>query len=75
MLELLHDFFTDTDPAIRTHLGRFLIARQSDEDTSGPGIQTSILVNELRRPRTCCSASPATPATRRRTRGKATQKM
>jgi hypothetical protein len=46
-LELLHEFFTNTDPAVRTSLGRFLIAHQPDDDTGDPGIQATILVNEL----------------------------
>jgi hypothetical protein len=46
-LELLHDFFTDTDPAIRTQLGRFLVARQSDDDTSDPVLEATILVQDL----------------------------
>jgi hypothetical protein len=45
-LELLRDFFTDTDPAIRTRLGRFVIARQYD-DIGDPGLEATILVHEL----------------------------
>ena len=46
-LELLHDFFSDVDPAVRTHLGRFLIARHPDEDTGDLRMEASILLNEL----------------------------
>jgi hypothetical protein len=46
-LELLHDFFTITDAAVCTHLGRFLIARHPDEDTGDPGMEANLLVQEL----------------------------
>jgi hypothetical protein len=46
-LELLHDFFIDADPVVRIHLGRFLIAYHSEEDTGDPGMEAIILLNEL----------------------------
>jgi hypothetical protein len=46
-LELLHDFFSDTDPIVRTHLGRFLIDCHSDENAGDPSIEAAILLNEL----------------------------
>jgi hypothetical protein len=46
-LELLHDFFTDTDPAMRTRLGRFLVARQPDEDAGDPSMEAHLLLHEL----------------------------
>jgi hypothetical protein len=47
MVELLHDFFTASDPALRTHLGRYLIARHPDEDSGDPGMEANILLHEL----------------------------
>jgi hypothetical protein len=46
-LELLHEFFSDAAPAVRTLLGRFLIACHPDENTGDPSMEVTILLNEL----------------------------
>ncbi|MDT5023968.1 MAG: hypothetical protein QOE61_394 [Micromonosporaceae bacterium] len=46
-LELLHDFFSDTDPVVRIQLGRFLIAYRAEQDTGDPCIEAAILLYEL----------------------------
>jgi hypothetical protein len=46
-LELLGAFFTNTDPAVRTQLGRFVISSQPDEDTTDPGVEAAIVLHEL----------------------------
>ena len=47
MVELLHDYFAASDPALRTDLGRYLIARNPDEDTGDPTMETNILLQGL----------------------------
>ena len=46
-LEQLGEFFTVTDPVVRTHLGRYLMNRSDDEDTSDPAMEAAITLNEL----------------------------
>lgn len=46
-LELLEEFFTEADPAVRTALGRYLIARANEEDTTEPGTEAAIVLYEL----------------------------
>ncbi len=47
MVELLHDYFAASDPALRTDLGRYLIARNPDEDTGDPTMEANILLQGL----------------------------
>jgi hypothetical protein len=47
MVELLHDFLAASDPALRTHLGRFLAARHPDDDSGNPSMEANILLHEL----------------------------
>ncbi len=47
MVKLLHDFFAASEPALRTHFGRFLIACHPDEDTGDPSMEANILLHEL----------------------------
>jgi hypothetical protein len=47
VVELLNDYFAASDPALRTQLGRFLIARHPDEDSGDPGMEANILLHEL----------------------------
>ncbi len=44
LLELLGEFITDTDPAVRLQLGRFLAARQPDLD---PVMEATLVAHEL----------------------------
>jgi hypothetical protein len=46
-IDLLHDFFTESDAALRGHLGRFLITRDPDADTGDPGVEANIVLHEL----------------------------
>lgn len=46
LIELLGEFLTGTDPAVRTQLGRFLAARLPDEDPD-PGIEATIMLDQL----------------------------
>jgi hypothetical protein len=46
-IDLLHDFFTASDPALRTHLGRFLTNREPDADTGDPGMDANLVLHEL----------------------------
>jgi hypothetical protein len=46
-LELIHDFFDDTDPAVRTDLGRFLITRHLEDDIGDPTMEANLLLHEL----------------------------
>jgi hypothetical protein len=47
ILELLGDFFTGTDPTVRTQLGRFVNGREPDEDTGDPVMEAAIILHEL----------------------------
>jgi hypothetical protein len=46
-LELLYDFFSNAEPTVRIHLGRFLTSCHPDEDTGDPGMEANILLNDL----------------------------
>jgi hypothetical protein len=46
-LELLAEFLANADAAVRTQLGRYLIARTNDEDTADPGMEAAIVLHEL----------------------------
>jgi hypothetical protein len=47
LLDLFQDFFTDADPAVRARLGRYLIARHNEEDTTDAGTEAAILIGQL----------------------------
>jgi hypothetical protein len=46
LLELLGEFLTGVDPAVRLQLGRFLAARAPDEDPD-PVMEAAIVTREL----------------------------
>jgi hypothetical protein len=46
-LQLLAEFFTDAEPGLRTQLGRYLIARYNEEDTTDPVTEAAIVLHEL----------------------------
>jgi hypothetical protein len=47
LLDLFQEFFTDADHALRVQLGRYLIARHNEEDTTDAGTAAAILIGEL----------------------------
>lgn len=47
LLDLLHDFFTDTDPATRTRLGYYLVDRYGRENTTDSVTEAAVLLNQL----------------------------
>lgn len=47
LLELLGDFFAETDPVIRTRLGCYLIDRYGEENTTDSVTETIVLLDEL----------------------------
>ena len=47
LLELLGDFFAETDPMIRTRLGCYLIDRYGEEDTTDSVTEAIVMLAEL----------------------------
>ena len=47
LLHLLAEFLTEADPAVRTFLGRFVIADQPDADATTPAVEAAIVLDEL----------------------------
>jgi hypothetical protein len=47
LLELLGDFFTDTDPTVRTKLGTYLICRYGEENTTDGITEAVVMLGEL----------------------------
>ena len=47
LLDLLSDFFTDTDPATRSRLGSFLVDRYGLEHTTDSVTEAAVLLEQL----------------------------
>jgi hypothetical protein len=47
LLDLLSDFFTDTDPATRTRLGCYLIDRYGQENTTDSVTEAAIMLTQM----------------------------
>ena len=47
LLELLGDFFAETDPVIRTRLGCYLIDRYGEENTTDSLTEAIVMLGEL----------------------------
>jgi hypothetical protein len=47
LLDLLDDFFTGTDPAIRNQLGSYLVDRYGQEHTADSVTEATVMLQEL----------------------------